>query len=75
LSHKVKIVTDSSAYLLPETITRYDIRVVPLKITFGTRAYSEEVDVMTSGSHINFNLKGGTIIAGKKFKRECQEWN
>jgi len=45
LSHKVKIVTDSSAYLLPETITRYDIRVVPLKIAFGTEVYREGVDI------------------------------
>jgi len=45
LTPKVKIVTDSSAYLLPETITRYDIRVVPLKIAFGTEVYSEGVDI------------------------------
>jgi len=45
LSHRVKIVTDSSAYLLPETITRYDIRVVPLKIAFGTEVYNEGADI------------------------------
>jgi len=45
LTPKVKIVTDSSAYLLPETITKYDIRVVPLKIAFGTEVYSEGVDI------------------------------
>ena len=45
MSYKVKIVTDSSAYLLPETITRYDIRVVPLKIAFGTEVYNEGTDI------------------------------
>ncbi len=45
MTPKVKIVTDSSAYLLPETITKYDIRVVPLKIAFGTEVYSEGVDI------------------------------
>lgn len=45
MTHKVKIVTDSTAYLLPETITRYDIRVVPLKVAFGTEVYSEGVDI------------------------------
>jgi len=45
LAAKVKIVTDSTAYLLPETIARYDIRVVPLKVVFGTEVYSEGVDI------------------------------
>lgn len=42
---KVKIVTDSTAYLLPETIAKYDIRVVPLKVAFGAEVYSEGVDI------------------------------
>jgi DegV family protein with EDD domain len=42
---KVKIVTDSTAYLLPKTITEYDIRVVPIKIAFGTEVFSEGVDI------------------------------
>ena len=45
MTPKVKIVTDSTAYLLPETISRYDIRVVPLKIIFGTEVYSEGVNI------------------------------
>lgn len=44
-SKKVKIVTDSTAYLLLETIERYDIRVVPLRVTFGTEAYAEGLDI------------------------------
>ena len=51
MTHKVKIVTDSSAHLLPETITRYDIRVVPLKITFGTKVYSEGADITNEESY------------------------
>ena len=42
---KVKIVTDSSAYLEPEVIERYDIRVVPLKVAFGAELYTEGVDI------------------------------
>jgi DegV family protein with EDD domain len=45
LTPKVKIVTDSTAYLLPETIARYDIRVVPLKVIFGTEDFVEGVDI------------------------------
>jgi len=44
LTPKVKIVTDSTAYLRAETIARYDIRVVPLKVAFGAEVYSEGVD-------------------------------
>ena len=42
---KVKIVTDSTAYLLPKTIAEYDIHVVPIKIAFGTEVFSEGVDI------------------------------
>jgi len=45
LAPKVKIVTDSTAYSLPEAIARYDIRVVPLKVVFGTEVYAEGVDI------------------------------
>ena len=38
---KVKIVTDSTAYLTPEIVERYDIQVVPLKVAFGAEAYDE----------------------------------
>ena len=42
---EVKIVTDSTAYLLPKTTAEYDVRVVPIKITFGTEVFSEGVDI------------------------------
>jgi len=45
VTQKVKIVTDSAVYLPPEVIARYDIRVVPIKVVFGTEVYSEGVDI------------------------------
>jgi DegV family protein with EDD domain len=45
LTPEVKIVTDSTAYLLPKTLAEYDIRVVPIKIAFGTEVFSEGVDI------------------------------
>jgi DegV family protein with EDD domain len=45
MTKKVKIVTDSTAYLSPEEIARYDIHVLPLKVIFGLDAYSEGVDI------------------------------
>jgi len=45
MTKPVKIVTDSSVYLPPEVIARYDIRVVPIKVAFGTEVYSEGVDI------------------------------
>jgi len=44
-ANKVKIVTDSSAYLDTETAARYDIRVVPLRIAFGAQVYRECLDI------------------------------
>jgi DegV family protein with EDD domain len=41
----VKIVTDSTVYLPPEVIAKHDIRVVPLRVAFGTEVYSEGVDI------------------------------
>jgi len=45
LTPKVKIVTDSTAYLLPKEIAQYDIRVVPIKLAFGAEVFSEGVDI------------------------------
>jgi DegV family protein with EDD domain len=42
---EVKIVTDSTAYLLPRTLAEYDIQVVPIKVAFGTEVFSEGVDI------------------------------
>jgi DegV family protein with EDD domain len=45
LSAKVKIVTDSSAYPEPEVIAKHDIRVVPLRVAFGSEIFAEGVDI------------------------------
>ena len=45
MTAKVKIVTDSTVYLSPEVIAKYDIHVVPLKVIFGANAYSEGEDI------------------------------
>lgn len=45
MAPKVKIVTDSSAYLEPDVIKKYDIQVAPLRVTFGTEAFAEGVDI------------------------------
>jgi DegV family protein with EDD domain len=45
LSAKVKIVTDSSSYPQPEVVAKHDIRVVPLKVAFGSEVFSEGVDI------------------------------
>jgi DegV family protein with EDD domain len=45
LPPEVKIVTDSTSYLLPKTLAEYDIQVVPIKIAFGTEVFSEGVDI------------------------------
>lgn len=42
---EVRIVTDSTAYLSAEEISKYDIHVVPLKVIFGTEIYTEGVDI------------------------------
>jgi len=41
----VKIVTDSTAYLPPDMVAKYDIRVVPLYVLFGETSYAEGVDI------------------------------
>lgn len=45
MSAKVKIVTDSSAYLESNVVAKYDIRVVPLRVAFGSEVFSEGVDI------------------------------
>jgi DegV family protein with EDD domain len=41
----VKVVTDSTAYLTPEEIRRYDVHVIPLRVIFGSDVYAEGVDI------------------------------
>lgn len=56
----IKIVTDSTHYLPPELVSRYDIQVVPLTISFGTQAYREGVDINTE--HFFRRLSDSTIF-------------
>ncbi len=46
MSHqKVAIVTDSTCDLSPELIQRYDIKVIPLHIHFGTQNYIDNISI------------------------------
>lgn len=41
----IKIVTDSTADIPPELLERYDIRLAPINIQFGTETYQEGIDI------------------------------
>ena len=41
----IKIVTDSTAYLSEETVNKHNIRVVPLYVHFGSKAFKEGVEL------------------------------
>ncbi len=41
----IKIITDSTSYLPPEVIQKYNILIVPLKVQFGTESYDEITDL------------------------------
>jgi DegV family protein with EDD domain len=60
LSAKVKIVTDSSAYPEPEVVAKHDIRVVPLRVAFGSEVFSEGVDI-TNEEFYQRLAKGGKL--------------
>ncbi|MDR9746998.1 DegV family protein [Paenibacillus taichungensis] len=45
MSHKVAIVTDSTADIPEELIHKYGIHVVPLRVLFGEEAYADGVDL------------------------------
>jgi len=57
---KVRIVTDSTAFLSAEEIARYNVHVVPLKVIFGTEVYSEGVDI-TSEEFYRRLARGGML--------------
>lgn len=42
---KIAIITDSTAYLSPETVKRYGIYVVPLKIHWQAQTFRDNVDI------------------------------
>lgn len=41
----IKIVADSTHYLPPDLVARYDIRVAPIQLLFGNEVYQEGVDI------------------------------
>ncbi|MFO7997126.1 MAG: DegV family protein, partial [Dehalococcoidia bacterium] len=45
MSAKVRVVTDSSSYPEPELIARYNVRVVPLRVAFGSEVFAEGVNI------------------------------
>ncbi|WP_405581423.1 DegV family protein [Streptomyces sp. NBC_01190] len=45
MSPQVAIVTDSTAYLAPEALTRHDISVVPLTVVIGNEALEEGTEI------------------------------
>lgn len=45
IMNKVLIVTDSTCDLTDEIIKQYDIKVIPLHITFGEKSYNDGVDI------------------------------
>ena len=55
---KVKIVTDSTAYLSAEEISRYDVQVVPLRVIFGTEVYCEGVDITSEEFYRRLATRG-----------------
>jgi len=60
LSAKVKIVTDSSSYPKPEVVAKHDIRVVPLRVAFGSEVFAEGVDI-TNEEFYQRLAKGGKL--------------
>jgi DegV family protein with EDD domain len=60
LSAKVKIVTDSTAYPEPEVIAKHDVRVVPLRVAFGSEVFAEGVDI-TNEEFYQRLAKGGKL--------------
>jgi DegV family protein with EDD domain len=44
---KISVVTDSTAYLPKDIVTKYDIKVVPLAVNLGEKTYLEGIDMTT----------------------------
>jgi DegV family protein with EDD domain len=55
---KVAIVTDSTASLSAEEISRYGVRVVPLRVIFGTEIYIEGVDITSEEYYRRLAARG-----------------
>lgn len=55
---RVRIVTDSTALLTREEISRHDINVIPLRVIFGTDIYSEGIDISNDEYYSRLLKKG-----------------
>jgi len=60
LSARVRIVTDSSSYPEPEVVAKHDIRVVPLRVAFGSEVFAEGVNI-TNEEFYQRLAKGGKL--------------
>jgi DegV family protein with EDD domain len=45
MSEKVVIISDSTSDLSPELIDRYDIKIIPLRVSLGDKQYTDGVDI------------------------------
>jgi fatty acid kinase fatty acid binding subunit len=54
----VRIVTDSTAYLSPELVEKYDITVIPFHVRIGDRAYLDGVDLDEETFHRDVYAQG-----------------
>ena len=73
MASKVKIVTDSTAYLTAEEITRYDIHVIPLKVIFGAEVYSEGVNITNAEFYRRLAKKGRMPTTSQPAKSDFTE--
>ncbi len=48
---KVAVVTDSIAYLTPEMVSQYQLRIIPINIHFDGRIYRDGVDITSSDAY------------------------
>src|SRR5690625_8027623 len=44
---KIAIVTDSTAYIPDDLLTKHNIHTVPLSVVFGNESFREEIDITT----------------------------
>lgn len=61
---RVKIVLDSTAALPPELIKRYDLRIIPLLIHFGRRAYRDGIDMTPADFYDRLKKAGAPPTTG-----------
>ena len=53
MSNKVVILTDSTCDLGEELLNKYDIKVIPLHVNFGTETYDDIIQIKPLLKHYN----------------------